>query len=111
MDNWQQYNQPYDYGRYNNITGNAVFVTSLEEAIMRTTARNSDMVYFHQDLPIFYRIKVDMEGKKYWQEMQYSPKTNNAVTNSDDRFKNIDERLCKLESMLLGGETNVKSDG
>lgn len=37
-----------------NLNTNVYLVTSLEEALMRTNACPSDMVYFHQDLDIMY---------------------------------------------------------
>ena len=38
------------------------YVTSLEEALSKCNNRNTESVYFRQDLPIFYRIKVDNDG-------------------------------------------------
>lgn len=54
------------------LTTNAIFVTSLEEALIKTTERNSDMYYFHQDKFEFYRVKVDMEGRKSWAIFHYN---------------------------------------
>ena len=50
------------------INTNIIRVTSLEEAIMRTNERGSDMMYIHQDKDILYRVKVDFDGKKSWGE-------------------------------------------
>lgn len=65
------------YSGYNTVpqyrlTTNAIFVTSLEEALVKTTERNSDMIYFHQDKNEFYRVKVNNEGRKSWATFPYS---------------------------------------
>jgi hypothetical protein len=69
QNNWQgPYRCPtvanLSYGTHTNI----VRVTSLEEAIMRTTQPGSDMMYIHQDKDVLYRVKVDFDGKKSWGE-------------------------------------------
>lgn len=71
--------QPRQYGGYTSpaqpqprLMTNAIFVTSLEEALIKTTERPSDMIYFHQDKNEFYRVKVDMEGRKSWAAFPYN---------------------------------------
>ena len=78
MNSWNNsnFNTPYgtapSYGSpWERPMTNIEYVTSLEEALSRTNQRNVEKVYFHQDAPIFYRIKVDSDGKKYWQEFTY----------------------------------------
>ena len=81
---------------------NVYLVTSLDEAIMRTTQYGSDMVYFDQNKPVFYRIKVDMEGRKSWNVFDYvvpKPEDVKPVTASD--LKPIMDRLLKLEQLLV----------
>lgn len=83
-NNWGQQRQ---FGGYTSqpqpqyrLTTNAIFVTSLEEALIKTTERNSDMYYFHQDKFEFYRVKVDMEGRKSWAIFHYN------VPNQEDNI-------------------------
>ena len=54
------------------LNTNAAFVTSLDEALIKTNDRNSDMIYFHQDKNEFYRVKVDAEGRKSWAIFAYT---------------------------------------
>lgn len=70
------------------LNTNVMLVTGLEEALIKTNSRNSDMVYFDQDRNVFYRIKVDMEGKKSWAEFPYNvpgQEDNTAATKADIR--------------------------
>lgn len=113
---YQGYTQPgsgYAYGQQisNNAT-NIIRVTSLEEAVMRTTARGSDMVYFDQDRDVFYRVKVDWDGKKSWAEFQFSLPAqvdNTPVLRND--FQALVAKVEQLEAMLKGGAVDGKSDG
>jgi hypothetical protein len=95
------------------LTSNVATVTSLEEAIMRTTNRNSDMVYFHQDKNVFYRVKVDMEGRKSWASFNYSipdPNTETPATKAD--IAELMRRIERLENSTSQEVTNnVKFDG
>lgn len=85
--------QPRQYGGYNmpmqpqpRLVTNAIFVTSLEEALIKTNERNSDMIYFHQDKNEFYRVKVDAEGRKSWAAFPYnlpSQEDNTPATKAD----------------------------
>lgn len=103
MNNWWQ----------SQLTSNVATVTSLEEAIMRTTNRNSDMVYFHQDKNVFYRVKVDMEGRKSWASFNYSipdPNTETPATKAD--IAELMRRIERLENSTSREVTNnVKLDG
>lgn len=65
---WGTSNRFSAYPPQSNISSNIVRVTSLEEAIMRTTQPGSDMMYIHQDKDILYRVRVDFDGKKSWGE-------------------------------------------
>ncbi len=94
----QSYNA-HNYG----IDTNVVLVTSLEEAIMRTTRPNSERVYFHQTLPVFYRVKVDFDGRKSYQEFPYGQpdvSANTPVIKSD--LQPILARLEALEGKIIG---------
>lgn len=101
------------YGWQPQVTTNIVTVTSLEEAIMRSTTRNSDMTYFHQDQNVFYRVKVDMEGRKTWAQFNYStpdPNLNVPATRAD--IEALAARLSKLEAKNGNVEvTNVEFNG
>lgn len=52
---------------------NVTYVTGIEDALNKSSNYNSEMIFFHQDQPIFYRVKVDNYGKKQWQEFRYQP--------------------------------------
>lgn len=65
---------------------NKVLVTSLDEAIAKTSERNSELVYFDQSKPLIYIVKVDMTGVKSWAQLEYSTgvqDTNSPATKSD----------------------------
>lgn len=93
------------------VTSNVITVTSLEEAIMRSTTRNSDMTYFHQDQNIFYRVKVDMEGRKTWAQFNYNvpdPNTNVPATRAD--IQALADRIAKLENLNMNGNVEVNNN-
>lgn len=71
-NSWGQQHTYNSYTTQPRLNSNVVVVTSLEEALIRTSECNSDMVYFHQDKNEFYRIKVDSEGRKSWAAFPYS---------------------------------------
>lgn len=76
---------------------NVIYVSSLDEALMRTDARNADMIYFDQDKDVFYRIKVDMDGRKTWAQFNYTVpnnKENIPATKAD-----IDQLLTKIQRL------------
>lgn len=92
---------------------NVILVTGIEEALMKSVDRNSDYVYFNQDKPVFYRVKVDGEGRKAWQEFPYSqpdPSASMPVTRAD--FEALNVRLRAIEDSLKEGvKDNAESNG
>ena len=103
--------QPRQYGGYTpptqpqpRLITNAIFVTSLEEALIKTTERNSDMIYFHQDKNEFYRVKFDMEGRKSWAAFPYS--FPNQEDNAPATKADIQALVARIEA--LEGSKEVK---
>ena len=92
------------YGVHTNI----VRVTSLEEAIMRTNERGSDMMYIHQDKDILYRVKVDFDGKKSWGEFPIvvPNQTDNAPATKSD----IQALTARIEALEGKAFTEVPKD-
>lgn len=86
---------------------NVFRVTSLDEAIMKTNARGSEVVYFHQTKDEFYVVRVDVNGNKFWQTFPYSvPNANvNAPVNRAE-FDALAAKLAELETKLNGGVVN-----
>ena len=113
--NSQGWCQGYSYpqSQYNNnTTTNIIRVTSLEEAVMRTTARNSDMVYFDQDRDVFYRVRVDWDGKKSWAEFQFTlPAQADTTPLTREELKPILTRLETLEAKFKEVPEDGKSNG
>lgn len=125
-NNW---GQPRQFGGYASppqpqyrLTTNAIFVTSLEEALIKTTERNSDMYYFHQDKFEFYRVKVDMEGRKSWAIFHYNaPNQEDNIPATKADILALVERIEALEgakevkvaprSKKKGVTENDESDG
>lgn len=101
---------PYNWDRLNT---NIQYTTSLEEALSRCNTRGTENVFFHQDQQIFYRIKVEQDGRKYWQGFQYGPITqidNTPVVRQD--LTVFEDRLKAIENLLFKGEVNhEQSDG
>lgn len=102
-----------DYGTnmYSPITTNIVRVTSLDEAIMRTTKRPSDMVYFNQDKDEFYNVKLDYDGRKSWATFPYAlpnPDANTPASRAD--LTALADRIAALEAKL-GGTVDAESNG
>lgn len=63
------------YGGYQpqvQLTTNIERVTSLEEALYKSNVRGSDMVYFDQNKPMIYRIKVEIDGTKSYALLPYT---------------------------------------
>lgn len=110
MNNW---NNQYSYNNWDRPSTNIQYVTSLEEALSRSYTRGSENVYFHQDQQVFYRIRVDTDGRKYWQEFMYSSNQidNTPVVKQD--LKYFEDRLSAIENLLFRKEnsTNEQSDG
>lgn len=77
---------------------NKILVTGLEEALMKPSERNTDIVYFDQDKNLFYRVVTDGEGRKSSTTCSYQIAiTNDKQTNVEDDYK---ERIEKLEERL-----------
>lgn len=101
------YNQPHQVQNATNI----IRVTSLEEAVMRTTTRGCDMVYFDQDRDVFYRVKVDWDGKKSWAEFQFMlPAVQDTTPVFKNDFQALVNKVEQLEARLKEVQ-NGKSDG
>lgn len=86
---------------------NVLKVTSLDEAIMKTNARNSEMVYFNQGRDEFYCVRVDMNGNKTWQVFTYTVPNANAnlpVMRAD--YDALVARLDNLEAKFKEVNTN-----
>ena len=96
---WQQSPQYGNYMTPPRLVTNATFVTSLDEALIKTTERNSDMVYFHQDRAEFYRIRVDTEGRKSWAVFQYTqPSQDDSVPATKADLNALLARIEELEN-------------
>lgn len=87
---------------------NVTYVTGVEDALSKSNQYNSELIFFHQDQPIFYRIKVDAYGKKQWQEFRYQPPVpeSSAIPATQADLTEIVERLNKLEKQLLPQEVS-----
>lgn len=100
----QQNNSYYGYGQPVSSLPpmtNMVFVTSIEEALYRATQRNSDMVFFDQDRPIFYRVKVDNDGRKSWMQFEYAaPDVAKSTPVTQAEFQSFIARLEAIEKSL-----------
>ena len=97
---------------YNSFTGNIVYVTSLEDALSRNNMPNTENVYFHQDKFTFYRVKVDWDGRKYWQEFSYdAPKQVDRTPVSKQDLSVLEERIKNIENMLGKGVNYEQSNG
>ena len=91
-----------------NPTGNVIRVTSIEDAIMRTNQYGSEMVYFHQDKNVFYLVKMDMNGRKTWQEFPFTvPNQNDVVPATKGDMQTLLARIEAIEAKL---GTEVKTD-
>lgn len=111
QNNWQgPYRHPSDATPFYGTRTNILRVTSLEEAIMRTTEPGSDMMYIHQDKDILYRVKVDFDGKKSWGEFPIVVPTQPDVSPvTKDDLKSILDRVEALEKKI--NPTEVPKDG
>lgn len=85
----------------NNSNSNIILVTGIEEALYRTTARGSDMLYVHQTQPVFYRVKVDMEGRKTWSEYPYNvPQQDDNLPATKSELATVMRKIAELEAMI-----------
>lgn len=89
------------------LVTNAIFVTSLEEALIKTTERNSDMIYFHQDKNEFYRVKVDLDGRKSWAAFPYS--STNQEENAPATKADIQSLTARIEILEASREVKAVS--
>lgn len=89
FNNWPYQNQqPFT---------NIVYVMSLDEALMKADRRPSDMVFFHQDRNEFYRVKVEMDGRKTWATFPYSIPEQTDVPVVKKEFDALVARISALE--------------
>lgn len=104
MFNSTNFNNDY-FNRYG-TNSNVTYVTSLEDALSRNNYPNTENTYFHQDKPIFYRVRTDYAGKKFWQAFEYGPSTatedSTPVAKGD--LTEIVERLKRLEDYVFQPE-------
>lgn len=112
--NTDYFNNGYGMGSYTgygSMTTNVIKVTSLEEAVMQTNRRPSDMIYFNQDKDEFYNVKVDYEGRKTWATFVFTvpnPMENAPVTRAD--FSALVAKVNDIEAKL-GGNINAEPTG
>lgn len=102
---WNGSPRPNEY-----VNTNVSLVTSLEEALIKSTVRGSDTVHFHQSKDVFYRIRVDWDGRKYWKELAYhdaqSKIEQEYITRNE--FQQLVDRVNMMQSApVLGGQTDV----
>lgn len=60
---------------------NVPLVTSLTEAMSRTTELNSDTFYADQDNPFIYRVSVDVQGRKTYRTFELKDVTEQVIEN------------------------------
>ena len=104
------YSNPMNSG----VSTNVFKVTSLEEAIMRSTTRSSETVYYHQDKNEFYNIRVDANGNKIWQTFKYSlagPEPVNTGGITKEMYDEIIARISALEEKHKEVSDNAQSNG
>lgn len=90
---------------------NVAYVMSLEEALIRTTQFNSDMIYFNQDKNEFYRIRVDTEGRKSYLTFVYTLPATNTPEESNDKFAALLARVEILEKLVKTEANDGKPNG
>lgn len=88
---------------------NMTFVVSLDEAIIRAGDRDADVVFFDQNRPVFYRIKVDANGVKSWQEFPYQ--IPNQLQNTPASQADIQNLVTRLDELEREVKKYAKSDG
>ena len=101
----------YNSNMYSPMNTNVIRVTSLDEAIMLTNKRPSEMVYFNQDRDEFYNVRVDYDGRKSWATFPYSlpnPDLNTPASRADIAM--LTERIVALEAKI-GGTVDAESNG
>lgn len=110
MDNNFFTNTNYDPYSYNSqVTSNIIRVVSLDDAIMRTPNRPCDMVYFNQDKDEFYRVRVDLYGKKTWGVFPFtSPNLPDVTPVTRAEYNDL---VAKVDALLKGGVINGELNG
>ena len=76
---------------------NRTLVASLDEAIYRTNEYGSEMFYFDQNRPVFYIVRMGMDGRKTWAEVPYGAPTPDA--NAPATKAELGSVLSKLEEL------------
>ena len=116
-DNYNSWQSQNGFGNgFNQPVSNIILVTSIEEALFKSNTRNSDMVYFDQNRDVFYRVKVDLEGRKLWKEIPYgTSSTANSAVSANFNIDSFETRLTNIEKKLGINSSevtdNVKSNG
>ncbi len=94
---------------------NKLVVTSLDEAMMRSSELNSDTVYFDQNKDVLYNVKVDSRGYKTCDTYKVSKAdaadsntSNNEIlaikTNMTELSNRVDMLTSKLQELLKPAE-------
>ena len=92
------------------MNSNIILVTSLEEAIMRTTRTPSDVVYFNQNGSEFYRVTLSNDGRKAYQTFIYdTPKQADNTPLVKGDLQEILARITVLEQKVLQEASNEQS--
>ena len=113
MYNYPDYNSSFGGQHFSQMSSNIIYVASLEEALTRNRP-GTENTYFHQDKQIFYRVKTEYDGRKFWQEFEYHSPTpsesNVPVTRKD--LTEITERIIRIENLVFQSEaSNEQSNG
>lgn len=109
MNNW---NNQYSYNSWDRPSTNIQYTPSLEDALSRCNTRNTENVFFHQDRAVFYRIKVDQDGRKYWQEFAYDvPKpAEDTLPVMKADLTEIVERIKRIEDYVFQDPSEVNKN-
>lgn len=76
-------------------------VTSLEEAIIKSNLRGSDMFYIDQNKPVMYRVKVEFDGRKSYVQLPFNlPNQPDSVPATKADLQLLAEQIDKLASTL-----------
>ena len=74
---------------------NKIFVLGPEEALMRTTQNNCLAVYFNQNKPELYEVRVDNEGRKKIDTYYLHNNQQNSNNDFEMRLKRIEDLIFK----------------
>lgn len=87
---------------------NKVFVTSLEDALTRSSEPNTIIVYRHQDEKFEYEIYTDIQGKKTYKTLaltDYSTaeahKEQGGILIPENTLNAIEDRISALEGIIF----------